>query len=144
MKPKARSNLGSYYSTRRNDSNYSVQSLHEGRSIKKPIRSTYNNKYGKQTGMGGRGEQAPDIKDVYPETESGMKDCHLSNVLRSARRGLFELRQAKEHLSDLIAQDAQLSRGIRKVNPTEDHLQIAQAALTITNLNREAFVPAHR
>ncbi|CAL8111729.1 unnamed protein product [Orchesella dallaii] len=73
-----------------------------------------------------------------------MKDCHLNNVLRSARRCLHELRDAKECLSNLVAEDEQLSRGIKKTTPSEDHLQLSQVANNITNLCREAFVPAHR
>ncbi|ODM97120.1 hypothetical protein Ocin01_09564 [Orchesella cincta] len=78
------------------------------------------------------------------QAHSSMKDCHLNNVLRSARRCLHELREAKECFSNLVAEDEQLSRGIRKTNPSEDHLQLSQVANSITNLCREAFVPAHR
>lgn len=73
-----------------------------------------------------------------------MKGCHIKNVLRASKRCLQQLRAANDGLSEQVAQDVQLSRGIQKRNPSEDHRQLANVALSVTNLCREAFVPAHR
>lgn len=91
---------------------------------------------------GGKGKEDDDGDD---NSSSDIKEtCHLNNVLRSTHRCIHSLQEAKESLSNIIAQDEQLARGIRKTNPTDDHRQLAHVALSITNLCREAFIPAHR
>lgn len=74
----------------------------------------------------------------------GFKDCLLSNVVRAGRRSLEEFKEVRESLSNLVAEDEQLSKGIKKVNPSPEILQLSIVAESLTVLTREAFVPAHR
>lgn len=110
-------------------------------SIHNKAKSTVLRNSNKKKGRKGKGGEGEPGK--Y-SAASGMKECHLSNVLRSAHRCVYELREAKESLSNLVANDDELARGIKKSKPTEDHRQLAHIALNITNLCREAFIPAHR
>ncbi len=110
-------------------------------SIHNKAKSTVMRNSNKKTGRKGKGKGGGGDE---PGKYSGMKDCHLSNVLRSAHRCVYELREAKESLSNLVANDDELTHGIKKSKPTEDHRQLAHIALNITNLCREAFIPAHR
>jgi hypothetical protein len=73
-----------------------------------------------------------------------MKECHLSNVVRSAQRCLDHLRDVRECLSNLVAEDESMSKGVKKVEQTPEILQLANIAETITAISREAFIPAHR
>lgn len=72
------------------------------------------------------------------------KECHLTNVLRSAVRCLNEFHEARETFTGIVARDEQLAHGVRKTTQSEENKQLAHVALNITNLCREAFIPAHR
>jgi len=103
-----------------------------------------NDKTGEGDYLGRPGTIDQARSDSTSKGAQSIKDCHLENVIRSAKLCLSQLRDANDSLSVLVVKDEKLARGIKTKKPTEDQIQLSKVTLNITHLCREAFIPAHR